>query len=126
MARATFTSPTGARRTAAILLFSVAGAGVILVGLSPENTSNNLHVLGASLNFLCGNLALVLFGLALAGRRWLARFSVFAGVLGLVATGLFGWDHDLGLGTGTMERLAAYPMPVWQIVAGLGIFRRAQ
>src|SRR5689334_22802423 len=42
----------GVRRPLAILLFCVAGVGVLIVGLFPENTVGALHVLGAAVNFL--------------------------------------------------------------------------
>jgi hypothetical membrane protein len=114
----------GARRTMAILLFCVAGAGVVLVGLFPENTAGALHVAGAAVNFLAGNIALICFGLALPARRQrLSGFSVAAGALGLISTVLVGTGHDAGLGHGTMERLAAYPIAIWQIVAGVSLER---
>jgi len=36
----------------------------------------------------------------------------------MVATMLFVSDQYLGAGVGGMERLAAYPLPLWLIVAG--------
>jgi hypothetical protein len=42
-----------------------------------------------------------------------------AGILGLISTALFVARHDLGLGPGGIERLAAYTTTTWQIVAGL-------
>jgi hypothetical membrane protein len=112
----------GARRTMAILLFCAAGAGVVLVGLFPENTASAVHVAGAAVNFLAGNVALICFGLALPARRpRLSQFSVVAGALGVVSTVLVGTGHDAGLGHGTIERLAAYPIAIWQIVAGAAL-----
>src|SRR5882672_9930188 len=91
------------------------------VGAFPENGSLAAHKIGAGLNFIGGNLGLVVLGGAmLPRRRWtvLAVSSVVLGVIGLLATALFVVDRDLGAGIGTMERLAAYPLPVWLIVAG--------
>ena len=113
-------------RTLAAVLFTLAGIGVFIVGVYPENTNNARHVLGAGLNFVSGNIALIVFGLALAQRpahRSLMRFSVFAGVLGMLATLLFVSGNYLGIGLGGMERVAAYPMTVWQIVAGIAFLR---
>ncbi len=116
---------SGVRGTLAVVLFSIAGVGVVLVGVYPENVSTVEHTLGAGLNFICGNIALVLFGLSFRGkRRALLAVSVIAGLVGLAGTILFGTGYDLDLGVGTMERIAAYPMPIWQIVVGAALLRR--
>jgi hypothetical membrane protein len=47
-----------------LVLLGVAGAGTILVGLSPENVNVVLHVIGA-LNIPAGNVAMILLGLAI-------------------------------------------------------------
>jgi hypothetical membrane protein len=120
--------PPGWVRELAVLLFSLAGIGVFIVGVYPENTDNARHVLGAGLNFVSGNIALIVFGLALAQRPThggLTRFSIFAGALGMLATLLFVSGNYLGIGLGGMERVAAYPMSVWQIVTGVALLRSA-
>lgn len=108
----------------AVLLFVAAGIGVILVGIYPENESESLHTWGAAMNFLSGNTALILFGLAWprGAFRW---FSVGAGLAGLAATVLFANGHHLGLGPGGIERVAAYTTASWQIVAGTVLMRKA-
>ena len=114
----------GFRRSAAVGLFGLAGAGVILVGLYPENEASAPHLAGAGLNFIAGNTALLLFGLALPGRRHLLRaFSLAAGLSGLAGTLLFAAGLDFGLGRGFMERVAVYPMPIWQMAAGYTFIR---
>jgi hypothetical membrane protein len=118
--------PSGWVRELAVLLFSLAGIGVFIVGVYPENTDNARHVLGAGLNFVSGNIALIVFGLALAQRPTyggLTKFSIFSGALGMLATLLFVSGNYLGIGLGGMERVAAYPMTVWQIVAGIAFLR---
>jgi hypothetical membrane protein len=118
--------PPGWVRTLASVLFSLAGIGVFVVGVYPENTVRELHALGAGLNFMGGNIAMIVFGLALAQRPphpALRNFSIISGALGLLGTLLFVSGHYLGLGLGGMERVAAYPMTVWQIVAGLTFLR---
>ena len=114
--------PPGWVRTLARVLFALAGLGVLVVGIYPENTDNARHVLGAGFNFVAGNIAMIVFGLALAQRpaepRALMIFSLVSGTLGFVATLLFVSGQYLGIGLGGMERVAAYPMTVWQIVAG--------
>lgn len=110
---------------AARVLFVLAGAGVALVGRFPENVNLPLHAAGAGLNFVLGNVALVLFGLTLdagVGRAW-QRISIIAGCAGLGGTVLFVSGAYLGIGAGGMERIAAYPMPVLQIAMGLRLLR---
>jgi hypothetical membrane protein len=68
------------RTTWGLVLLGVAGAGTMLVGLSPENVNVVLHVIGA-LNIPAGNVAMILLGLAIwRDRRGMAGFSVVAGV----------------------------------------------
>ncbi len=122
--------PPGWVRTLAALLFTVAGIGVIVVGIYPENTNNARHVLGAGFNFVAGNIAMIVFGLALAQRPMerglLTVFSLISGAIGLLATLLLVSGHFLGIGVGGMERVAAYPMTVWQIVMGIAFLRAGQ
>ncbi|HYW52266.1 MAG TPA: DUF998 domain-containing protein [Gemmatimonadaceae bacterium] len=121
--------PPGWVRTLARVLFAVAGVGVFVVGVYPENTDNERHVLGAGFNFVAGNIAMIVYGLALAQRpsthRALMIISILAGVLGMLGTLLFITGHFLGIGLGGMERVAAYPMTVWQMVAGASLLARA-
>ena len=127
LTRAAF--PRGWVRELAVTLFSLAGVGVFLVGVYPENTDNAMHVMGAGLNFVSGNIAMIVYGLAIAQRPrehgLMAVFSLFAGLLGMLATLLLVSGHFLGIGVGGMERVAAYPMTVWQIVFGVMLLQRA-
>ena len=107
----------------ALVLFAIAGAGVLVVGLVPEDTDARLHVAGAVAHFLGGNLAMIVVGLAWIRRsvcdpvekRWKSWFTFAAGSVGLLATIALGfrgspsWSWD----PGTVERLAAYPLPLW-------------
>jgi hypothetical membrane protein len=125
LARGAFTA--GRRRNLAVALFVAAGVGVVMVGVYPENENITNHSIGAGVNFIGGNAALVLFGLAVPStpsRSYFAWFSIMAGIVGLVSTVLFVSRHDLGLGPGGIERLAAYTTTSWQIVAGLIVLRR--
>jgi hypothetical membrane protein len=118
--------PAGWARAAGLTLLLLAGLGIIAVGLYPENENIELHRLGAAGHFVLGNLAMVALGIALRqarGRQALAIYSIVSGVVGLVATALFINDHYWGLGIGGMERVAAYPLPLWLSVTGLSLFR---
>ncbi len=109
---------------AGLVLLAVSGVGAIMVGLFPENVNGTLHRTGAGLDLVSGNLAIVVIGMALlpAGRAGdLALYSVVSGLVGLTALGLFVSERYLGLGIGGMERLAAYPISLWMIVAGAAL-----
>jgi hypothetical membrane protein len=111
----------GLVRSLAAVLFSLAGIGVILVGLYPENIDNDRHTLGAGINFLTGNVALLLFGVSAPspGVGLFRAFSLFAGAAGLAGLALFLSGEYLNIGVGGMERVIANPMAIWQIAAGI-------
>ena len=113
------------RRTAfaGFSLMAIAGLGTILVGLFPENTFGAAHATGAGLAIGCGNLAIFVLGLVLPLKEGMrADMLVWAGVA-LLAAVLFATHHDLGIGSGTMERIAAYPETVWMIRFGIYLSR---
>ena len=96
------------------------------MGLAPEDTLPKLHFLGALENLLCCNAGMLAFGAAWLrqGRAppRLGGLSLAFGVLGLVALVLFGVGVDLGLGVGGMERVVAYPFPIWLALFGAWVF----
>jgi hypothetical membrane protein len=111
----------GRLQAVGVTLLALAGPGAILVGLFPENGHIALHRLGAGSNFVLGNLGIAVLGAGLlTAHRWrgLALFSLTAGIVGLVATATLVVDLYLPGGVGTVERFAAYPIPLWLIVAG--------
>ena len=118
--------PSGRLRQAGTGLLVIAGIGAVLVGLFPENVGATMHRVGAAANFIAGNLGMCVLGVALwrAGRRrCLGAFSFVSGAVGLLATWLFVSDVYLGLGIGGMERVAAYPLPIWLIATGTALLR---
>lgn len=120
--------PSARLRSWGLALVALAGVGFVLVGVFPENVNFPPHRLGATLHFVCGNLGQVVLGATMLGappwRRW-AGYSIASGTVGLLATALFVSRHYLGMGIGGMERLAAYPLPLWTIVMGIVVWRRA-
>ncbi len=100
---------------------AAAGTGTLVVGFFPENTVNNLHILGAALPFLVGNAGMVLLGSVLDVPKALRLYTVISGVVSLLALGLFVMHTYLGLGIGGMERIVAYPQTIWLIVFGIYI-----
>ncbi|MEJ0073408.1 MAG: DUF998 domain-containing protein [Candidatus Saccharibacteria bacterium] len=97
----------------------LSGSGALLIGLFPENTVAGLHVTGATLSFLIGNIGLVALGCALSLSRALRYYTIVSGIFALAALALFMTGHYLGIGIGGMERLVAYPQTVWLIVFGI-------
>jgi antitoxin Phd len=118
----------------ALALLVIAGVGVLEVGMVPEDVNFRLHALGAMANFLGGNLAMILLGWAMVRRssnQAMHRKSwiTFAlGSVGLLATfalafrGSPSWTA-LGWSAGAVERLAAYPLPLWLTWTGYLISR---
>ncbi|MET8585573.1 DUF998 domain-containing protein [Streptomyces collinus] len=111
----------GARALVARWLLACAGLGFVLAGLAPADVHENLHVLGALLIMAMGNLGLVLTGACLADDvlgppRWA---TCLLGITAIAAFGLFLSHRYLGLGMGGMERLAAFPLLIWALTAGV-------
>lgn len=108
-------------------LLVVTALGLAGVGLFPEDVNNRAHVISAGTQFITGNAAMIVFGIA-ANRmkRWraFAVVSTALGITGLLATALFAQGYGLGLGVGGMERVAAYTLPVWLITSGVLIVRK--
>jgi hypothetical membrane protein len=104
----------------ALNLLAVAGVGVLVVGLAPEDENIRLHLMGAAANFVGGNLAMILLGLA-SPKRWYGRITLLLGSVGLLATLALMFRSGLGSEVGMIERFAAYPLPLWLTWTG---FRR--
>ena len=98
---------------------ALAGIGTIIVGLVPENSISSLHILGASLPFVIGNLGLIFLGLTLDIPESLRYYTLSSGVVSLSAFVLFITHNYLGIGIGGMERLTAHPQTIWLIVFGI-------
>ena len=122
-----------------LVLFAIAGLGVLVVGLVPEDVGFRLHILGAVANFLGGNLAMTVLGLVMIRRsvclsgamRWRSWVTFAAGSVGLLATlalafrGSPSWAA-LGWDAGTVERLAVYPLPLWLTWTGFLMLNRGR
>jgi len=108
----------------AFSLMAVAGIGAILVGIFPEDSVFWAHIAGQDLAFVFGNIALIVFGFSLRFPRWFRWYSVVSGAIALIALFLFLSHHRFFLGLGGMERVVAYPLIIWLIVAGWYTARR--
>lgn len=105
--------------TVGFACLGLAGIGTILVGLYPENTVSSLHITGAALPFILGNLGMGLLGVTLRPIPQALRiFTIVCGAVGLGALVFFLTHAYLGLGPGGMERLTGYPQDIWLIVFG--------
>jgi hypothetical membrane protein len=105
--------------TLGFICMGLSGLGSILVGLFPENTISAIHITGAGLVFLFGNIALLLLGATLQMPRPLRYYTLLSGAIALGSLLLFLAHWHLGLGIGGVERLTAYPQTVWMIVYGV-------
>jgi hypothetical membrane protein len=97
---------------------ALAGLGTVLVGAFPENTVAALHIIGAALPFLVGNVGMIILSQSLKLSKALRAYTLLSGVVGLIGLALFMTNHYLGLGSGGMERVTAYPQTIWLIVFG--------
>jgi hypothetical membrane protein len=106
----------------ALGLAAASGLGVALVGLAPEDATPAWHYFGAAENLLFCNAGAALMGVALlregTAPRALGLLSLAFGLVGLAGLGGLAVGHDFGLGVGGVERVAAYPFPLW--IAGMG------
>ena len=101
-----------------LILMSLAGLGTILVGTFPENSISAMHIIGASLPFVAGNLSLIILGFSLKMPKILRFYSVLSGILAIFALILFLQNTYLGIGIGGMERLTANLQTLWLITFG--------
>jgi hypothetical membrane protein len=98
-------------------LLVVAGAGLVVAGIAPENLNPGVHAAGALGGLVSLNLGSVALGWSIRpAAPWLGRLVLAAGVVGLVGTG----DFLAGLGApGITERLADWPAAAMVVVLGV-------
>jgi hypothetical membrane protein len=118
--------PKGWLWTAAIGLIGASGLGVFVVGLAPEDVAPRWHYLGAAENFLFCNAGAALLGVALLRmptHRLAGALALLAGLVGLAGLACIAMHADLGLGPGGIERVTAYPFPIWVSCMGAWLLR---
>ncbi|ATL66562.1 hypothetical protein CRH09_10430 [Nocardia terpenica] len=106
---------------AARVLLAVGAAGWVVVGLVPADVDENLHLLGALLIMGLGNIGLVCAGFlprTTSFGRIRPVTRAFAAVAVLSAVMFFPGYGPL-IGTGGMERLAAFAVTAWTVIAAI-------
>lgn len=110
----------------ATVALSVGGAGLVLAGAVPENVVFPLHVTGAAVGLIGGNVGTAFAGWALfhvRGHRHTGLCAIVVGIVGLVGAGLstlvfFGQLPLLGGVGGGLERVGVEPMLVVTALSG--------
>lgn len=118
--------PPRTSRSAGLGLLALAGVGSIGVGVFPENVNLNVHLAVAALAFVAGNLGLIVLAFGMfRDTRWdgYRAYTLFSGLVGLIAFLLYVSKVYLALGVGGMERLIVAPLLLWTIVAGIHLLR---
>jgi hypothetical protein len=111
------------------ILFVASGAGIVTIGLIPENLSLQRHVIAASIDGYAGVLSILFFSLSLRHQRrfqWLSKISFLLSLALIILCVLYTVNYylnlgpyfNLGIGPGGMEKLLNYPIYAWQILAG--------
>jgi hypothetical membrane protein len=97
----------------------IAAYGVIVVGLTPEDTNNRIHIHGALFNFIGSSSGLLLLGVSFlrfyALPKRLATITLAAGAVSLFGDLFFVFPSphlNAVVGAGLLERIAAYPLPL--------------
>ncbi|MGP8077316.1 MAG: DUF998 domain-containing protein [Thermoplasmata archaeon] len=118
--------PDRSSRSLGLGLLALAGAGSVGVGLFPENVHLDPHLGSALVAFVGGSLALVVLGVSMfRDTRWdgYRAYTLFSGLVGLIALLLYVAKLYVGLGPGGMERLIVAPLLLWMVVASIHLLR---
>ena len=92
---------------------ALSGLGTVLIGIFPENSISSLHIIGAGIPFLVGNISLVILSRSLEVGKYFSIYTFLSGFTALIALALFLTQNYLGLGIGGIERIVAYPQTIW-------------
>ncbi len=98
---------------------TAAAVGVVLVGLFPLGSQEDLHQAGAGLHFVGGGLGLLALAYAVRPRsEVLGTALALLGLLSTAMTVFFALGITSFLGEGGTERASAYPIPIGLALAG--------
>ena len=97
----------------------MAGVGLIVAGLAPENVNVEAHTAGALIGRFSLNLGMILLGSVIVNvQRWLGVMAMTAGSVGFIGLGLF-LSQAGPVPLGVAERIADYPGTVMVVVLGV-------
>lgn len=105
-----------------LILFAVIqGIGNMLVGLFPGESYDyaSMHILGAGMAIIGGNVTLILFGFALRNHQisaFIKGIAMTLGNIGLIALVIM-LTNDFGY-PAVFERLSVYTMTIWNLIYG--------
>jgi hypothetical membrane protein len=112
-----------AARVAQVLL-TIAGLGVLLVGVFPSDGVGTLHAIGAVAHFVGGGVGLIALAYAVRPRsEALGTTLALLGLIGTALTVFFLTGVVEWLGEGGTERGAAYVIPIGLALAGVVLWR---
>jgi hypothetical membrane protein len=98
----------------------IAGAGTILVGLFPENRAISIHLVGAALPFIFGNIGMIIVGtISKKLPKGLRSYTILSGLVGFIALIFLVTHTYIGIGIGGVERIVSYPQSIWMILFGI-------
>jgi hypothetical membrane protein len=104
----------------ALAFLSAGGVGCLLVGFFPVDQNLPAHMLGAFLALCIACFGFLALGIALWRHKpAFAIYSIATGIITLAGCVLYATGTHLGLGGGTMERVAAWPQTLWYMVTGV-------
>lgn len=107
-----------------LTLLALAGWGLIVAGLFPENVAPDTHRIAAVIGLISLNVSMILLGSALVGSaKAMGILAIEAGVLGLVSFVVFLSQPSGAIGV--WERLADYPGAAMVVLLGALILLRA-
>jgi hypothetical membrane protein len=111
----------GGRMVPAFL--TAAAVGVVLVGLFPLGSQDDLHQAGAGLHFVGGGLGLLALAYGVRPRsEGLGTALALLGLLSSAMTVFFALGITTFLGEGGTERASAYPIPIGLALAGVALW----
>lgn len=105
-------------------LIAVAGAGIVLVGLVPEDLNPPLHYAGAVMFFVAGGVSLLATAWSWRHASRVSWLLLACGLVSLTATAVF--EFGSGFEPGTVERLMAYPITIGLAAIGFTMARGVQ
>jgi len=117
-------------RVPVTVLLVASGIGTFFVGVFHQSLAlsaaglNGLHVLAAFIAIAAGDIGIALLGgLLLSDAEWRGYgvAILVIGVVGVLGGLLLLARADLGLGLGTIERIAVYPLNGWTVGTGVGL-----